>query len=174
MQADVRKRFDEAIELAHNRQHDRALALLDAITEQDSTFEKAFSLKGSLLLSESRFDEAHTVCETILERDPLCLEACLMLGMIARQKGDDEGALRRFREAIYLDAFCWPAHYYSAEISYAQRDEKRARSGFETALKILEKGALKEPGQAFFPLSFNAGQFIVICRHKLSLLTPKK
>ncbi|NTW98773.1 MAG: tetratricopeptide repeat protein [Geobacteraceae bacterium] len=174
MQADVRKRFDEAIELAHNRQHDKALALLDAITEQDSTFEKAFSLKGSLLLSESRFDEARAVCETILGRDPLCLEAYLMLGMIARQMGDDEGALRRFREAIYLDASCWPAHFYSAEISYAQRDEKRARSGFETALKILEKGALKEAGQAFFPLSFNAGQFIVICRHKLSLLAPKK
>ncbi len=172
--ADVRKRFDEAIELAHNRQHDKALALLDVIIAQDGTFGKAFTLKGSLLLSVSRFEEARSVCETILERDPFCLEACLMLGMVARQKGDDEGALRRFREAIYLDASCWPAHFYSAEISYGQRDEKRARCGFETALKILEKGALKEPGQAFFPLSFNTGQFIVICRHKLSLLVSGK
>lgn len=174
MQADVWKLFDEALGLTHNRQHDKALVLLDAIIAQDSAFAKAYSLKGSLLLSAARFDEARTLCETVLERDPLCLEAYLMLGMIARQKGDDEDASRRFREAIYLDASCWPAHFYAAEISYAQQDEKRARSGFETALKILVKGALKEHGQAFFPLSFNAEQFVAICRHKLSLLASPK
>ena len=35
-------------------------------------------------------------------------------------------------------------------------------------------GSLQKHGQDFFPLSFNAEQFIVICRHKLSLLTQKK
>ena len=174
MQMDVRISFDTAIELAHNKQHDEALALLDAIIEQDSTFEKAYCLKGSLLLSISRFDEAHSVCNAVLSRDSLCLEAYLMLGIIARQKGDEDDAIKRFREAIYLNASCWPAHFYTAEILFAKQDGKRARSSFETALRILEKGSLKEHGQAFFPLSFNAEQFIVICRHKLSLLAAKK
>lgn len=171
---DVKERFDAAIEMAHNNQHDKALAVLDAIIEQDGTFEKAYCLKGSLLLSASRFDEARIVCEAILVLDSLCLEAYLMLGMIARQKGDYDGAFKRFREAIYLDSSCWLAHFYSAEILFAQQDWKRARNSFDTALKILEKGSLKEQGQAFFPLSFNAEQFIVICRHKLSLLAQKK
>ena len=170
---DVRERFDEAIALAHNKQHDKALALLDVIIGEDSTFEKAYCLKGSLLLNASRFDEAHSVCETILGRDSLCLVAYLMLGMIARQKGADDHALRRFREAIYLDASCWLAHFYTAEILFTQKETKRARSSYEATVRILEKGPLKELGQAFFPLTFNADQFIVICRHKLSLLTPK-
>ena len=169
-QPDVKKLFDEAIALAHNKQHDKALAILDAIIEQDGSFEKAYSLKGSLLLSELRFEEAKAVCENILKRDPLCLEACLMLGMIARQSGEDDEALRRFREAIYLDSSCWLAHFYTAEILFAQQTGKRARSSFEAAFKILDTGDLKGHGQAFFPLSFNAEQFIVICRHKLSLL----
>jgi len=173
MKLDVRERFDAAVELAHNKQHDKALAIVDAIIEQDSNFGKAFCLKGSLLLSTSRFDEAHIVCNTVLSKDPLCLEAYLMLGIIARQKGDDDDAIKRFREAIYLNASCWLAHFYSAEISYAQQDEKRARSTYEATVRILEKGSLQEHGQDFFPLSFNAEQFIVICRHKLSLLAPK-
>ncbi len=174
LQPDVKERFDEAIALAHNKQHDKALAILDAILEQEGTFEKAYCFKASLLLSASRLDEARTVCTGILGRDPLCLVAYLMLGMIARQNGEDDDAFRRFREAIYLDSSCWLAHFYTAEILFARQDGKRARSSFEAALKILETGELKEHGQAFFPLSFNAEQFIVICRHKLSLLAPQK
>lgn len=174
VQQDVRILFDQAIELAHNNQYEKALEVLNGIVRQDTAFEKAHCLKGSLLLSMSRFDESQVVCSEILGRDPLCLQAYLMLGIISRQKGDDENAAKRFREALYLNASCWLAHYYSAEISYGQRDEKRARSGYEAALRILEKGSLKEHGQDFFPLSFNAEQFIVICRHKLSLLAAKK
>jgi chemotaxis protein methyltransferase CheR len=95
-----------------------------------------------------------------------------MLGIIARQQGSNDDALKRFREAIYLNASCWLAHFYSAEIIYTQQDEKRARGAYEAALRILEKGSLQQHGQDFFPLSFNAEQFIVICRHKLSLLAP--
>jgi chemotaxis protein methyltransferase CheR len=174
MHLDIRERFDAAIELAHNKQHDEALAILDAIIDHDCTFVKAYCLKGSLLLSASRFDESLIVCNTALSRDPLCLEAYLMLGMIARQKGDDDDAIKRFREAIYLSASCWPAHFYTAEILFSQKDRKRARSCFEATVKILEKGSLHEHGQAFFPLSFNAEQFIVICRHKLLLLKENR
>jgi chemotaxis protein methyltransferase CheR len=171
---DIKERFDEAITLAHSKQYDKALDVLAAIIEQDGSFEKAYVLKGSLLLSLSRFDEARVVCKTILERDPLCLEAYLMLGIIARQMRNNDEAIKRFREAIYLDATCWLAHFHTGEILFAQGDEKRSRSSFETTLKILAGGPLKELGQAFFPLSFNAEQFTVICRHKLSLLVPSK
>jgi chemotaxis protein methyltransferase CheR len=169
-QPDVKGLFDTAIELAHTKKYDEALAALDIIIDQDNTFEKAHCLKGSLLLNTARFDESRTVCEAVLAHNPLCLAACLMLGITARHNGDIEGAFRRFRDAIYLDPSCWLAHFYSAEILFAQREDKRARSGFEAALKILVNGQMKDHGQAFFPLSFNAEQFTVICRHKLSLL----
>lgn len=171
---DLRERFDTALKFARNSQPNKALDILDDIVEHDNTFAKAYSLKGSLLLSESRFDEAHGVCDLLLSHDPLCLEAYLMLGIIARHKGSDDDAFRRFREAIYLDPSCWLAHFYTAEILFAQRDVNRARSSYEAAARILGKGSVKELGEAFFPLSFNAEQFIVVCRHKLSLLTPQK
>lgn len=169
-QVDTRELFDAALQHAHNKEHDKALKVLDEIIEQDDTFEKAKCLKGSLLLSISRFDEAHDICNNVLSRDSLCLEAYLMLGIIERQRGNADNAIKRFREAIYLDSSCWLAHFYTAEISYAQRDEKRAISGYEVAVRILEKVPVKEHGQAFFPLSVNAEQFMFICRHKLSLL----
>jgi len=168
----IRESFDEAISLTQNKEQDKALGLLDALIEQDSTFTKAYCLRGSLLLSLSRFDEARVVCETILSLDPLSLVAYLMLGMIERQHRNDDDAIKRFREAIYLDSSCWLAHFYFAEIMFAQKDTKRARSSYEAAARILERGPLQLLGQAFFPLSFNAEQFAVICRHKLSLLTP--
>lgn len=169
-QHNVKALFDKAMELARSDRSEEALAILDAITVQDDAFVKAHALKGSLLLSGARLEEARAVCDTALHRDPLCLEAHLMLGIIARQTGDDDDAFKRFREAIYLDVSCWLAHFYTAEILFAQKDRKRARKSYEAAARILEQGSLKEHGQAFFPLSFNAEQFIVICRHKLSLL----
>lgn len=171
---DVRERFDEAITLAHSKQYDKALDILAVIIEQDSGFEKAYVLKGSLLVNVSRFDEALVVCKSILDRDPLCLEAYLMLGIIARQTRNNDEAIKRFREAIYLNASCWLAHFHTGEILFAQGDEKRSRSSFETTLKILDSGPPNKLGQVFFPLAFNTEQFTVICRHKLSLLVPAK
>ncbi|MDD2851123.1 MAG: hypothetical protein PHY09_04380 [Desulfuromonadaceae bacterium] len=171
---DMREYFDTAVQLAHDKQCDKALAILDTIIEQDTTFEKAYCLKGGVLLDMSRFDEASIIFDSVLSRDPLCLEAYLVLGIIARQRGNNEYALKRFREAIYLNASCWLAHFYSAEINYANNDEKRARGHYETTLRILENGSPEKHGQDFFPLSFNAEQFLVICRHKLSLLIPSR
>jgi chemotaxis protein methyltransferase CheR len=163
----TRSLFDDALECARARSEARALALLDALLREDPGHVKAHSLKASVLMTSARHAEAGVVCEAALALDPLCLEACLMLGIIARQKGDDLAALKRFREAIYLEASCWFAHYSQAEILLAKGEQSRARTSFEAALRILAAGAYQ---QGFFPLSFNAGEFITLCRHKLALL----
>ncbi len=93
-----------------------------------------------------------------------------MLGIVARHQGDNAEAFRRFREAVYLDPACWLAHFYTAEILFQQGETRRARSGYETASRLLGKGEVGAHGEAIFQLSFNADQFQVICRHKLSLL----
>lgn len=167
---DPRTSFDSALEKARNNKHDDALELLETIIGNDQGFVKAHGLKASLLLSMARFEDAHAACSTMLSLDPLCREACLMLGIIARHNGDDGEAFKRFREVLYIDSTCWLAHFYTAEIMFVRRDNKRARVSYETVISILENGSLKELGQAYFPLSFNAQQFISICRHKLSLL----
>jgi chemotaxis protein methyltransferase CheR len=167
---EIKKQFNDALELALSRRPDKALALLDTIIEQDRSFSKADSLKGSIYMNESRFKEADALCNAILSRDPLCLEAYLMLGVTARHAGDDADAQRRFREALYLKSSCWLAHFYMAEILFGQGDKSRARNGYEAALAVLENGSPLKRQEELFPLFFNAEQFMTICRHKLSLL----
>jgi chemotaxis protein methyltransferase CheR len=169
-QQGARELFDRALELARTSQPDRALELLDAVIAREESFVKAHTLKASLLLNASRFDETAQACRAALSRDPLCLEAYLILGMAARHQGEHDEALTRLREAIYLNPSCWPAHFYTAETLLAQKDEKRARSSYETVIRLLEKGPAGHLEQAFFPLQFNTDQFMLICRHKLSLL----
>jgi chemotaxis protein methyltransferase CheR len=160
--------FDDALGLAHDNRLDAALELLDTLIGRDDTFVKAYLLKGTILLNSSRFDEARENCDKALANNPLCLEASLMLGIIARHDENDDEALRRFREAIYLDSACWPGHFYTAEISYARGDMKRACSAYESALRILEGEPSADRAQTFFPLAFKADQFTAICRHKLA------
>ena len=49
-------------------------------------------------------------------------------------------------------------------------DRKRARGGYEAALRILESGPPGDRERAFFPLVFKTDQFLAICRHKLALI----
>lgn len=162
--------FDGALDLARNNRHEEALTMLEAAIADDHSFLKAHLLKASLLLDSACYDRARSTCETVCGLDPLCREAYLILGIIARHNGDDNDAFKRFREVLFIDPACWLAHFYTAEILYARHEHKRARSSYEKATGILENGSLAEAEKAFFPLSFNAQQFITICRHKLSLL----
>jgi len=168
--ADPKRQFDLALAKARENRHDEALEILEAIISADRSFVQAHGLKASLLLNIARHDDALGASETMLELDPLCREAYLMLGIIARHRGDDNEAFKRFREALFIDSSCWVAHFYTAEIMYTRKEGKRARSSYESVLRLLEKGSQADPGKAFFPLSFNVQQYISICRHKLSLL----
>lgn len=169
-----RELFDQALALARDNRHEEALDLLETILGQERSFIKAHGLKASLLLNSDRHDEARNASEQMLALDPLCREAYLMLGIIARHQGDDGEAFKRFREALYLDASCWLAHFYTAEIMFSRKESKRARSSYETVLSLLESGPLDKLGQAFFPLAFNPQQYISVCRHKLSLLKENR
>lgn len=160
--------FDAALELACQGKTDEPLELLERVLSRHPGFAKALTLKASLLVNAQHLDEAAELCRGIVAHDPLCLEGYLMLGVIARHLGDDDEGLKRFREALYLAPGCWLAQFYSAEILAGRGELKRARSGYELTLRLLEKGEFRE--DALFPLCFNAGQFQAICRHKLSLL----
>ena len=165
-----RSLFDDALECARTRREGEALAILDTLLEGNPGHVRAHTLKASVSLALSRPGEARTACAAALALDPFCLEACLMLGMIARQKGDDLEALQRFREAIYLDAACWFAHYGLAEILALKGERARARTGFETVLRLLGSSGPDTSGQRLFPLKFNAEDFVTLCRHKLARL----
>lgn len=169
----VKSLFDDAMALAAEERFTNALSVLDTLFAVDKNFLKAQVLSAGIHLTLSQFDEARLACETAISIDPLNLEACLMLGIIERHEGHDEEAHRRFRQAIYLNPSCWLAQVHMAEIAYARKDWKLARGGYSVALKVLESGSIEDHGREFSPLVIKAEPFLVICRHKLSLLKEK-
>jgi chemotaxis protein methyltransferase CheR len=57
-----------------------------------------------------------------------------------------------------------------AEITHLMDEKKRAVPGYQRTLEILDQGELSELGTKYFPLVFNARQFLDVCRHKLAVL----
>jgi chemotaxis protein methyltransferase CheR len=165
-----RKAFDEVLGLACAGRLEPALARLEGILQEEPGFLQAHTLKASILLEQARYPEARAACERALDLEPLCQEALLMLGSIARHDGDENLALKRFREALFLDGNCWLAHYYLAVILLARGDRRRAKGGFEAVLRILGHEPARVRDGAFFPLVFNAEELMAICRHKLGMI----
>lgn len=158
---------DQALALAQAGRLDAALGLLDRRLRQEPKDASAACLRASVLMSARRLDEAREACRLALALDPKRPEPNLMLAVAACQEQADEAAVRLLRQAIYLDASCWLAHFHLAELMYGLGEKKRARAGYETALKLLSSGAATG---GVFPLAFNAGQYQAMCRHKLALL----
>ncbi len=167
---DVQDLIAQAHSLAQNSSFDAALQLLDQIVIDHPALIEALVLKSSILMSTARLEEARALCRMALELQPLCGEAILILGLIALQDGEEEEARQRLRQTIYLQQACWLAHFSLAEMNFRQADQHRARHGYETALRILQQETAAERDRALFPLAYNAGEFMAICRHKLSLL----
>lgn len=166
----IHRQFDEAMALARDKKNEDALRLVNMLIAREPSFLKAYSLKACVLLNMKRGEEAGQICLKGLEMDRWSLELHLSLGLIAKARGDEEKALKSFKEAIYIQPSCWPAHFYLADL-YRERGElKKSCREYEITVKLLEKGDMQELGIAFFPLSFPVDQMLHLCRHNLSEL----
>lgn len=161
--------FDRALLLARNRSVEQALELLEDAVRQDPYFVNALLLKAFLLLDLSLYNQAVETCQIIDSIDPLRCESYLISGMVARQNGKENDAFDNFRKAIFLNQSCWVAQFYSAEILYNRKEYKLATAGYQKTVTLLKGGGFQNL-DVFFPLSFDSGQFMTICQHKLSLL----
>lgn len=172
-ETDLSNLFGEALSLARSRRPEQALELLERLLAADTACSRAYALKGGILAEMDCYTEARQQGRLALEHDPLCLEASLLLGISARHLGDDDEAGRRFRDALYVNRACWPAHFYLAEIAYTRGKIEPAKRGYQSTLEVLEKRACPPDKELFFPLSFSPNQLISVCRHKLSLLADQ-
>ncbi|MBF0558867.1 MAG: hypothetical protein HQL08_08815 [Nitrospirae bacterium] len=162
--------FEEALEYARAKKYEDSLSCLDSLIEQAPAYIKAYTLKGSVLINMKRLDEAEAACLRSTEMDQLGLEGYLLLGLIAKMKGDDDTAARRFKEALYIRASCWLAHFYLAEIHRSRDEYVAACREYELVIKQLMKGPQQDDGLAFFPLAFSADQIVHLCNHNLARL----
>jgi len=168
--SDSHASFDEALSMARNRKYEEALGCLDKLILQVPSFIKGYMLKAGILINMKRVEDAEMVCLKGIEMDRLCLEGYLLLGLTAKIRNDEEMALKRFKEALYIQSSCWLAHFYLAEIYIARGETEKACRAYEMASKILKKGGDNDHGLTFFPLSFSVDQIAHLCDHNLARL----
>lgn len=166
--------FDQAVSLAKEKMYPKALELIDALLQEGAGPAGAYLLKAGILLNLKRAAEAEEACLRGLELDKWQPEAYLLLGLIARGRGDDEGARRRFKEVLYISPSIWPAHYYLAEIYRAAGNTGAACREYEIVAKLLAKGDAAEHGFTFFFLSVSPHQIEQLCKNTVSLLKKGK
>ncbi|MGD0281887.1 MAG: CheR family methyltransferase, partial [Dissulfurispiraceae bacterium] len=162
--------FDQALGHARDRKYIDALRCLNEMIELEPAFVRAYTLKGSVLINMRLLDDAEGICLRSIEMDQWCLEGYLLLGLIAKMKGDEESAFRRFKEALYIRSSCWLAHFYLAEIYSCRGEPATACREYEIVVKLLVKGDLQDHGLEFFPLAFSADQIAHLCSHNLARL----
>ena len=170
---DNRSVFDEALSLAKGKKYEEALNHVNKLIREEPSFAKAYTLKASILINLQQIEEAKKICLELLAKDPWVLEGFLLLGLIAKIQNDEEEAVKRFKEALYVQPSCWLAHFYLAEICFSQGEWERAQREYKVVVKLLEKGNLADHGLTFFPLSFSAAHVIQLCRHNLAKLEAR-
>lgn len=166
--------FDEALTLAKNKSYAEALSCINVLLEREPLFVKGHMLKAGILVNMKRFGEAVAVCLQSLEQDRWTLEAHLLLGLIAKIENDVDLAIKRFKEALYIQSSCWLAHFYVAEIMSARGDSKNSCREYEIVVNLLHKGDLTDHGLTFFPLAFPMEQIMHLCQHNISRLKQGK
>ncbi len=164
---DVRILFDEALTDAMQKKYRSAIAKVDGLLQESPDFLKAYALKASVLVNLHEMEAARGVCRQILALDEWNLEAHLLLGIVAKIDEQYDEALQMFRGALYVNATCWLAHYYLADIYFSQQDVPGAHREYGIALKLLEIRGVEDHGLTYFPLSFPVEQLIHLCRHNI-------
>lgn len=159
--------YDRASNLAGKKEYNEALKTLDEIKDHSI---KVSMLKAVILAQKGQGGKAKDICAQAIELDPLCSRAYLLLGIIARQQRDDQGALNRFRQAVYADPECWPAHFYMAQIYYASGKNDRSSLEYKKVMDLAQNGLVAEPYAVLLTATFSEDQIVRVCRHKLDQL----
>lgn len=162
--------FDKALSFAKDKQYEKSIAELDRLISREPSFVKAYILKASVLINMRRLDEACDICLKCVDVEKWCLEAYLLLGLIAKMKNDNDTALRRFKDALYVESSCWLAHFYLAEIYNMIGEKSSSCREYEITEKLLEKGDTAEHGITYFPIYFDRTQMTHLCRHNITKL----
>lgn len=167
-------RYGEALNLARDKSYASAIEVIDGILETDPSHVQARTLKANILMNLGRNEDAEALCAAVAKDDPSCLEGYLLSGLVAGAKNEEETALKRFKEALYVRPSCWLAHFRIAEICYAREDSENARREYGVVVRLLEKEGLADTGLAIFSLAVPVEQIVELCKRKLLRLERSK
>jgi chemotaxis protein methyltransferase CheR len=162
--------YEKALELVNNKEYERSFVLLEDLLKEEPGNLKAQTLKAVILLNRKQIEESREICNGIIQADPLFTEAYFISGLLAKFEGNHEEALKRFREALYLEPGMWPARFYLAQLYQTLERPQRAIHEYGLVVNLLENGRFLEHGLSCFPLIFTRDQIVRLCRQQLNNL----
>jgi len=98
---------------ALHKEDQKALKVLELITEDDSYYPRANALMGSILLRANKVKDANEMFVLALKLDPNCILAITGLGQIAFNVRKYDQAMSLFEKALQLDPDYPAANYFS-------------------------------------------------------------
>jgi chemotaxis protein methyltransferase CheR len=165
--------FKKALDLARNRDRQKALKQAQTLFLKRTPTIKDYLLRANILVGIEKLDEGSSDCLCVLEMEEWNREAYLLLGIIGQLKNNISEAIRRFKGAIYIDSTCWLAHFYLAEIFLGLQNLKDAKREYAISEKLLKEPGSSDCGLMIYPLSFSRDQLILFCGRKLEELDKR-
>ena len=160
--------YDEALALAKVKEYGKAMNLIDELLALDPSHVKACTLKANILVNLDRAEDALDLASRAVAMDQFCLEGYLLLGLIAKMKGDADDSIKQFKMALYVRPSCWLAHLYLGEIYHSRSEREKAGREYGIVRNLLEADGASDPGLSIFPMSMPAEQILHLCRHRLA------
>ncbi|MEZ4524395.1 MAG: CheR family methyltransferase [Desulfobacterales bacterium] len=162
--------YRKALFLAQSKTYAGALELLDKLLRDCPSFVRAKTLRAEILFNTQQPDAAEQICNELLQTTPLCLEACILLGLIAKSREQPEEALKRFRQAIYIRSSAWLPHFHAAEICQSRGEKEKAMREYAIVIRLISTGGFGDHGLSLFPFSFSQANILHLCRHNAEKL----
>ncbi|MBF0129604.1 MAG: hypothetical protein HQL33_06400 [Alphaproteobacteria bacterium] len=139
-----------------------AFEAIAALRARDASDLRPLLLEAYLRLQIHEYTQAAVLSQAILEKDPWSVEACLLLGLLAKQRDDNNDAVTWFKRAIYAKPDCWPAHFYLGELLRVAGEADQARREYRVTL--LQMGTDADPdGGLLLPLRLPVGDIRFLC-----------
>lgn len=128
-----------------------ATAALEAAVAGEGIDAPPLVLLGYLHLCGGRFEAAADLAGRALARDPLCPDAHLLEGLIAREQGRHEEAMAAFKRALYLAPASALARYQLGQLYALRGQRRRAQHEFAEAMRLLDAGAAPSVLETAYP-----------------------
>ncbi|MCR5623595.1 MAG: tetratricopeptide repeat protein [Treponema sp.] len=131
-----------------------ALSLYDSLPDAYASDADLLVIKASLLISAVKLNDAKSVCNGIIAKDPSNEDALELLLYIARRQNDVKSEGKIVKQLLATDQYNVSANMALGQSSFANKNYKQARLYYQKALVREEKNedALFGLGQADYYL----------------------
>ncbi len=143
--------YDKALEALRAGDAQGATAILEASLDGQGAGAVPLVVLAYLYLSGGRREPAVDLARRALALDPLCPDAHLLEGLVAREEGRHEESQAAFRRALYLEPASALARYHLGQVYAVCGQRRKAEREFSEAIRLLEAGAAASPLSVAYP-----------------------